>query len=122
MYSTKNLVAIAVVVLGAVLLFSPDLLLKHFSKYFVDKKHGYSGRNNMLPVSSAKMKHCLNKIIFITDKYPTKTILDEIISASTNNLSSNFNMELYKSSYITYEKVGMSQDNDKTSLINNSKM
>ncbi len=31
MYSTKNLVAIAVVVLGAVLLFSPDLLLKHFS-------------------------------------------------------------------------------------------
>jgi hypothetical protein len=97
------------------------LLLKYFSKYLVDKKYGYSGRNNMIPVSMATIKECLNKIIIITDTYPTKTILDELINASSNKLSNNFNINLYKSSYITYDKVGMSQDNDKTSLINNSK-
>ena len=98
-----------------------NLILKYFSKYLMDKKYGYSGRNNMLPVSMAKMKESLNKIVIVTDKYPTKSILDELINGSTNDLSNNFNINLYKSSYITYDKVGMSQDNDKTSLINNSK-
>ena len=98
-----------------------NLILRYFSKYLIDKKYGYSGRNNMLPVSMATLKESLNKIVIITDKYPTKTILDELINASTNDLSNNFNINLYKASYITYDKVGMSQDNDKTSLINNSK-
>jgi hypothetical protein len=98
-----------------------NLLLKYFSKYLIDKKYGYSGRNNMIPVSMAKMKDSLNKIIIVCDTYPTKTILDELINASTNDLSNNFNIKLYKASYITYDKVGISQDNDKTNLINNSK-
>ena len=98
-----------------------NLLLKYFSKYLVDKKYGYSGRNNMIPVSSATIKECLNKVIIVTDTYPTKTILDELINASSNELSSNFNVNLYKSSYIKFDKVGISQDNDKTALISNSK-
>jgi hypothetical protein len=98
------------------------IILKYFSKYLIDKKYGYSGRNNMIPVSMAKIKECLNKVIIITDKYPTKTILDEIINSSTNKLSNNFNLNIYKDSYIKYDKVGMSQDNDKTNLINTSKI
>jgi hypothetical protein len=74
-----------------------------------------------MPVSMATMKEALGKIIIITNIYPTKTILDELINASTNSLSTNFNINLYKESYITFDKVGISQDNDKTTLINNSK-
>ncbi len=98
-----------------------NMIIKNFSKYLIDKKYGYCGRNNMFPISNATMKEALNKIIIITDKYPTKTILDEIISGSSNDLSHNFNLELYKSSYITFDKIGLSQDNDKTTLINKSK-
>jgi hypothetical protein len=98
-----------------------NLLLKYFSKYLIDKKYGYSGRNNMVPVSMAKIKDSLNKIVIISDVYPTKTILDELINGSTNDLSNNFNIKLYKASYVTYDKVGISQDNDKTNLINTSK-
>jgi len=96
-------------------------LLKYFSKKLVDKKYGYSGRNNQIPISKAPIKECLNKIIIVTNVYPTKTIFDEIINASNNHLNHNFNINLYKSSYITYDKVGLSQDNDKTELINNCK-
>jgi hypothetical protein len=98
-----------------------NLLLKYFSKKLVDKKYSYCGRNNLLPISKASIKECLNKIIITTNTYPTKTILDELINASNNHLNHNFDINLYKSSYITYDKVGLSQDNDKTELINNSK-
>lgn len=98
-----------------------NLLLKYFYKHFIDKKYGYCGRNNLQPVSMAKIKECLDKIVIISSVYPTKTILDELINASTNTLNNNFNLNLYKESYIQYDKVGLSQDNDKTSLINNCK-
>jgi hypothetical protein len=98
-----------------------NLIIKYFSKRLVDKKYGYSGRNNLVPVSMAKMKDCFGKIIITTNIYPTKTILDELINGSNNFLNSNFNINLYKSDYINFEKVGLSQDNDKTSIINQSK-
>lgn len=98
-----------------------NYIIKYFSKKLVDKKYGYSGRNNLNPISMAKIKECLNKIIIITSVYPTKTILDELINTSTNELNHNFNLNLYKSSYINFDKIGLSQDTDKTSLINQSK-
>ena len=98
-----------------------SILLKVFSKYLVDKKYSFSGRNGTFPISMAKMKDCLGKIIIITNIYPTKTALDEIINVSSNSLSNNFNMQLYKESYIKYDKIGISEDNDKTTLLNNSK-
>lgn len=93
-------------------------LLKNFSKYLLDRKYGFCGRNNMQPVSKATMSECIGKIIICTNIYPTKTALDEIINASTNNLNTNFNIELYKENYVNYDKVGISQDNDKTTIIN----
>jgi len=98
-----------------------DSLLKVFSKYLVDKKYSFSGRNSTFPISMAKMKECIGKIIIITNIYPTKTVLDEIINSSTNNLNNSFNINLYKESYVTFDKIGISEDNDKTVLLNNSK-
>ena len=98
-----------------------EILLKFFSKYFIDKKYSFSGRNNTFPISMASMKDCLGKIIIITSRYPTKTVLDELINGSTNILSNNFNIIEYKKDYIKYDKIGISQDNDKTTLLNNSK-
>lgn len=93
-------------------------LLKNFSKYLIDRKYGFCGKNNMLPVSKATMSEAIGKVIICTNIFPTKTVLDELINASSNNLNTNFNMTLYKENYIHYDKVGMSQDNDKTTLIN----
>jgi hypothetical protein len=99
-----------------------EILIKFFSKYLIDKKYGFSGRNGAFPISMAKMKECIGKIIIITDVYPTRTVLDEIINGSTSGLDNSVIINEYKDSYVKYDKVGLGQDNDKTSLINNTKL
>ena len=96
-------------------------LLKFFSKYFIDKKYSFAGRNHTFPLSMAKIKECLGKIIIITNIYPTKSVLDELINDSTNELNSSFQIKEYKEDYIKFDGMGLSQDNDKTALVNNSK-
>lgn len=96
-------------------------LLKFFSKNLVDKKYSFAGRNSTFSISKAKITECLNKIIIITNTYPTKSILDELINVSTNTLNNNLNLLEYKESYIKFDKIGVSQDNDKTTLLNSSK-
>ena len=96
-------------------------LLKFFSKYFIDKKYSFSGRNSTFLVSMAKLKECLGKIIILSNTYPTKTVLDELINASSNNINSSFTLNEYKQNYINFDKVGLSQDNDKNVLVNNAK-
>ena len=95
-----------------------ESLIKIFSKYFIDKKYSFSGRNSTFPISKAKIKDCLGKIIIITNRYPTKTVLDELINGTING---TFNLNIYKESYITYDKQGLSQDNDKNVVLNNAK-
>lgn len=97
-----------------------DMLIKYFSKYFIDKKYSFIGRNSNFNISMASIKDCLGKIIIISNIYPTKTALDELINATSNNLNTHFTINLYKEDYVKYEKVGISQDNDKTNLLNNS--
>lgn len=97
-----------------------ESLINFFSKYFVDKKYSFLGRNSLFNISMASIKECLGKIIIISSIYPTKTVLDELINASSNNLNTHFTFNLYKENYINFDKVGISQDNDKTTLINNS--
>jgi hypothetical protein len=87
----------------------------------VDKKYSFSGRNNAFPISMAKMKDCLGKIIIITNNYPTKTVLDELINSSINDLNHYITLNEYKQSYITYDKLGLSLDNNKIDLLNNAK-
>jgi hypothetical protein len=97
------------------------MLLSNFSKYLMPKKYSFSGRNSTVPISQATIEESLNKIIITTNIYPTQSVLDELINSSTNNLNSNFQLNLYKESYVFYDKVGISQDNDKNKLVNNSK-
>ena len=99
-----------------------NLLMGTFSKNLIDKKYSFSGRNGTFSFSKAKMKDCLNKIIILTNRYPTKTILDEIINGCSNDLSHDFNMKLYKETYSNYDKLGISQDYNKNDLINQSKL
>ena len=98
-----------------------ETLLKVFSKYFIDKKYSFSGRNSTFSVSLAKMSEALGKIIIVSNVYPTKTALDELINASTNGLNNNFTINEYKANYIKFPITGISQDNDKTILLNTSK-
>jgi hypothetical protein len=98
-----------------------EILLKVFSKYFIDKKYSFSGRNSTFSVSLAKMRESLGKIIIVSNVYPTKTALDELINASTNGLNNNFTINEYKENYIKFPSTGISQDNDKNILLNNSK-
>ena len=96
-------------------------LIKFFSQYFIDKKYSFSGRNSSFSISHAKMKESLGKIIIITNIYPTKSILDELINECNNSLSNNFKLCEYKEDYVKYDGIGLSQDNNKTTLITNSK-
>ena len=98
-----------------------NIYIEHFSKYLVDKKYGFSGRNSEIPISKAPMVECLGKIILITNTYPTYSLLDELINASTTDESVNFELIEYKKSYIDYEKIGVSQDYNKNELVNMGK-
>jgi hypothetical protein len=99
-----------------------NLLMNTFSKNLIDKKYSFSGRNGTFSFSKAKIKECFNKIIILTNRYPTKTVLDEIINGCSNDLNHDFNMKLYKETYSNYDKLGISQDYNKNDLINQSKL
>ncbi len=89
-----------------------------FKNNLMDKKYSFSGRNNSFPISQASIRDCKNKIILCTNTYPTRTILDELINAGnvdTSNISLNIN--LYKESYVDFNGIGISQDKDKTKLL-----
>ena len=80
-------------------------------KRFIDKKYSFSGRNNTFPISSATMKECINKIIIITNTYPTKSVLDELINGCTNHLneticfSKNLTKGLFTSPTVAYSAI-----------------
>lgn len=92
------------------------IFMKVFSKYLVDKKYGYAGRNGQFPISHTPISETLGKIILVTNEYPTRSLFDEIINCSSNKLDQYFNINIYKNSYIAYEKVGLSVDNNKNTL------
>jgi hypothetical protein len=97
------------------------LYIQYFGARLVDRKYGFSGRNGNFSISQAYLKDCLNKIILITNTYPTKNVLDELINSSSNDLNQDVNLYEYKESYITYDKIGLSQDYDKNQLVQRAK-
>ncbi len=94
---------------------------KTFSKNLMNKKYSFSGRNGTFPISSAPIKECLNKIILITNNYPTRTAFDELIQAGNITVNPFLSIKLYKESYANFNGVGISQDQDKNKLIETSK-
>lgn len=98
-----------------------DSIINKFSKYLVDKKYSFAGRNGLSKISLAPMVDCIGKIIIITNTYPSKTILDEITNASTNDLTNDFKILEYKESYVEYNELGISQDYNKNTLVDESR-
>lgn len=96
-------------------------IVKFFSKYLPDRKYGFAGRNGTFPISLGRIKDFIGKIVIITNAYPTKTILDELINDSTYSLTNTFNLVEYKPAYITFGTIGLAQDYDKTNILNSSK-
>ncbi len=94
--------------------------LSVFKGRIPNKKYGFGGRNGTFPISKAPMKEFIEKIVLLTNIYPTRTILDELIQAgnvdSENVGNVNMNIELYKESYVNFDSVGIGQDQDKTKL------
>ncbi len=91
-----------------------------FSKNLMNKKYSFGGRNSSFPISKAPIRDCIEKIIIITNKYPTRTVLDEFISSGNvnqPNLNISLNLDLYKESYNQFNLIGISQDKDKTQLL-----
>ena len=98
-----------------------DSIMKSFSKYLMDRKYSFAGRNGQGNISLAPMVDCIGKLILVSNKYPTKTILDELINASTNELTNDFKILEYKGDYVNYNKIGISQDYNKNNLVKESK-
>lgn len=91
-----------------------------FSKNLMSKKYSFGGRNSTFPISKAPMIDCIEKIIILTNLYPTRSVLDEFISSGNvdkPNLNISLNLDLYKESYNQFNLVGISQDKDKTQLL-----
>jgi hypothetical protein len=91
-----------------------------FSKNLMNKKYSFGGRNSSFPISKAPIKDCIEKIIILTNKYPTRSVFDEFISSGNvnqPNLNINLNLDLYKESYNQFNLIGISQDKDKTQLL-----
>lgn len=96
-----------------------NIYLSTFKNRIMNKKYSFGGRNGTFPISKAPMKDCINKIILITNTYPTRTILDELINAGNvdkSGMNTFCSMDLYKEAYVNFDSVGISQDQDKTKL------
>lgn len=89
------------------------LYIKYFKDNLPPIEYGFNGRNLLFNMSTAEITTCLNKIFFITNKYPTRTILDELINSTTTN--DNFNLKIYN---IDYLQKGIKKDYNKKETIN----
>jgi len=100
-----------------------EYLMRVFSTKLMDKKYSFSGRNGAFKISQATIKEALNKVILITNIYPTYSVLDELINSSSNSLNNDVNFEVYKKYYITNpypDGTGLSHDHEKDTLLLNT--
>ena len=114
-----------------------EKIYQYFQKYFIDKRYGYNGYNGTNYISKAPMRECLGKIIIITNKYPVGP-LNELVNCSIEKNKMNESEETkkksekkppnnsieineYKSSYVDFQAMGVSQDYGKTELFNTCK-
>ena len=67
------------------------------------------------------MDECIGKIIISSNRFPTHTILDEVINSSTNDLTPDLSIIEFKMDYAKYDVVGISQDYDKNKLVTDGK-
>jgi len=63
------------------------VIMKVFNQRLLDKKYSFSGRGGIAPIGSIKMSDAIDKLIIMSNVYPTKTKFDEIINSYANSNS-----------------------------------
>jgi hypothetical protein len=109
--------------------FSPDNILynkiyyaimKVFNTHLISKKYSFAGRGGLFPPGKIKMSDSIGKLILISNVYPTRTKLDEIINGySVDSSGSYCYINKYTSDQDTYG--GLLMNNTSSDLINNHK-
>ena len=94
-------------------------IMKNFSNNLLDKKYSFSGRGGIFPAGQINMIDALGKIIIITNKYPSQTLLDEIINGNTSGNSSFVTIDEYTEDQKQFG--GLSMKKSKNELINKYK-
>ena len=94
-------------------------IMKVFWKHLLDKKYSFSGRGGIFPAGKINMIDALGKIIIITNKYPTRTLLDEIINGNTSGNSSYVTIDKYTQDQKNFG--GLSMTKSKNELVNKYK-
>lgn len=94
-------------------------LKKNFKNDFLDKRYGFNGRNGKYNVSECPIENAFKKVVLLTNKYPTYSILDEYINLST---SDKYQCELieYKEDYHKFN-TGLATKTPIMNLINQSR-
>ena len=94
-------------------------IMKVFWQHLIDKKYSFSGRGGIFSAGNIRIIDALGKIIIITNKYPTRTRLDELINGNTTGNSSFVTIDKYSEDQKEYG--GLSMTTSKTDLINKYK-
>jgi hypothetical protein len=109
--------------------FSPDSILyekvyyaimKVFYSHLISKKYSFAGRGGIFPPGKIKMSDAIGKLILISNVYPTRTKLDEIINGYSIDTSGSY---CYINQYTSdqNEYGGLLLNNTASELINNHK-
>ena len=96
-----------------------NIINEVFNNKLINKKYGYSGRNNKFSVSHASLEESFGKVIIISNIYPTLSIFDEIINISTNDDSQCLVLK-YTKEFHNFN-TGVSTNHSKIDLKNRSK-
>jgi len=65
-------------------------LMKVFWSHLLDKKYSFAGRGGIFPIGKILMKDVISKIVIVSNVYPTRTKLDEIINGYAMSGNSSF--------------------------------
>tara|TARA_B110000037_G_scaffold183879_1_gene212336 strand:- start:1058 stop:2299 length:1242 start_codon:yes stop_codon:yes gene_type:complete len=90
-----------------------------FKNKLIDKKYSFNGRNMLYSINKIKMEDALNKVIIVTNKYPTNSKLDELINGSITNKLSNISIDKYTKELSEYG--GITSKYSPTDFINMTK-
>lgn len=90
-------------------------IMKVFNTRLLDKKYSFSGRGGIAPIGSIKMTDAIDKLIIISNVYPTRTKLDEIINAFCDPSYNYCSLNEYVSDYYSYG--GLVNSSNSTNLV-----
>lgn len=93
-------------------------IMKVFYSHLISKKYSFAGRGGIFPPGKIKMSDAIGKLIVISNVYPTRTKLDEIINGFSVDTSGSYcYINQYTQDQIEYG--GLVLNDTASNLINN---